>query len=161
MHACIEAAKRGDLRMLQMLRQKGVPWSVDVCEWAAEGGHLELLKSAVRNGCPWWGARTMCKAARRGDVAMQFCHESGFPLTKGVCEGAARGCQLAALAWLRERGCPWGVGTPTAAAANCDLEMLQFCAANGCRINAKSCLAALGDLPGKTARGCSPSTRTS
>ena len=28
----------------------------NICNWSAEGGHLEILKWARANGCPWDGS---------------------------------------------------------------------------------------------------------
>ena len=48
---------------------------------AAKGGHLEVLKWARANGCPWGNEKT--------------------------CTFAAKGGHLAVLKWARENGCPW------------------------------------------------------
>jgi hypothetical protein len=51
--------------MLQWARENGCPWGLgfsggfrsgreaETCEWAAKGGHLEVLQWARENGCPW------------------------------------------------------------------------------------------------------------
>ena len=38
--------------MLQWAREKGCEWDEETCEYAAEGGHLEVLRWARANGCP-------------------------------------------------------------------------------------------------------------
>ena len=48
------AAMRGKIEMLAHLRRaKGCKWDELTCAAAAEGGHLEVLKYAHENGCPW------------------------------------------------------------------------------------------------------------
>lgn len=50
------------------------------CAWAAEGGHLEVLKWAIENDCPW---------------------------DEQTCSRAAARDYLEVLKWLRTNGCPW------------------------------------------------------
>tara|TARA_B110000046_G_scaffold93492_1_gene101435 strand:- start:44 stop:256 length:213 start_codon:yes stop_codon:yes gene_type:complete len=42
----------GHLEVLKWARANGCPWDEDTCEAAAEGGQLEVLEWAVANGCP-------------------------------------------------------------------------------------------------------------
>jgi len=49
----MEAAKGGHLEVLKWARENGCPWDEWTCAYAAEGGHLEVLKWARENGCPW------------------------------------------------------------------------------------------------------------
>ena len=58
-----EAAKGGHLEVLKWARENGCPWDVGTCACAAEGGHLEVLKWARENGCPW--NEGTCACARR------------------------------------------------------------------------------------------------
>jgi len=46
---------------------------------AAERGHLDCLKYAHENGCPW--DLTCTKAAEKGgyDECLKYAHESGCP----------------------------------------------------------------------------------
>jgi hypothetical protein len=64
------AAKRGHLEVLKWARANGCPWTSDTCSYAAKGGHLQVLKWARANGCPWnWHAyRLACRKKRRGVV---------------------------------------------------------------------------------------------
>jgi hypothetical protein len=52
---CAAAATIGDLEGLKALRGEGgsFPWDEETCACAAYGGHLEVLKWARENGCPW------------------------------------------------------------------------------------------------------------
>jgi hypothetical protein len=100
-------AKSVDLvERLEMARQiKGWVEPRDLCKWSAHNGHLDVLKWARANGCPWnW--RTCAAAARNG--------------------------HLEVLQWARANGCPWGEWTCYGAADNGHLEVLQWARANGC-----------------------------
>lgn len=48
---------------------------------------------------------------------LEWAVAEGCPLDGGVCERAAQGGGVEALAWLRERGCPWDARTMVAAVA--------------------------------------------
>ena len=50
---CGVAARGGHLEVLKWARANGCPWDGRTCAFAAEGGHLEVLKWARANGCPW------------------------------------------------------------------------------------------------------------
>jgi hypothetical protein len=62
------------------------------------GGHLDLLKWARRNGCPW---------------------------NEGTCTSAAKNGDLVLLKWARRNGCPWEKDTCTFAAENGHLDIHQ------------------------------------
>jgi hypothetical protein len=47
---CTHVAKGGHLEVLKYAHENGCPWSLWVCAYAAEGGHLEVLKYAHENG---------------------------------------------------------------------------------------------------------------
>ena len=45
---------------------EGHPWSEEVCQAAAWGGHLDVLEWALEQGCPWdW--RVVVEAAALGE----------------------------------------------------------------------------------------------
>ena len=86
------AAKRGQLKSLQKLREKRCRWDVKTCNAAARGGHLKVLRWARHNRCPW---------------------------DKYTCQAAARGGHLEVLQWARQNGCPWDEKTWRLARSNC------------------------------------------
>ena len=65
MWTCAFAAEDGHLEILKWARANGCPWDEGTCEYAAHGGHLEGLKWARENGCPW-DELTLCVAAEKG-----------------------------------------------------------------------------------------------
>ena len=99
------AAKRGQLKSLQKLREKRCGWEVQTCMWAAKRGHLEVLQWARQNGCEW---------------------------DEDTCFMAAKGGHLEVLQWARRNGCPWDARTCQAAAREGHLEVLQWARQNGC-----------------------------
>ena len=101
------AAKLGRLTVLKNLLQRGKLKKVVVCESAAEGGHLETLKWARENDCPW-DERTCAFAAKGGHLeVLKWARESGCPWDGLTCTVAAKGGHLEVLKWLRANDCPW------------------------------------------------------
>ena len=75
-YTCSNVARNGHLEVLKWARKNGCPWDEWTCTYAALNGHLEVLKWARKNnGCPW---------------------------NKWTCENAARKGHLEVLKWLRE-----------------------------------------------------------
>lgn len=92
---------------------------IDICNNAAEGGHINILewaKSQFSN--PRWNENT--------------------------CSGAAEGGHLNVLQWLRsqEPPCPWNSDTCKNAAKRGHLDILQWAHANGCDWDSDVCLMA-------------------
>ena len=78
---------------------------LDVCYSAASEGHLEVLRWARSQGCPWDNDLT-CAAACNGHLKLlNWLIKEGCPYDKGECRGAAvRGGERArkVLEWLDE-----------------------------------------------------------
>jgi hypothetical protein len=58
------ASIHGQLHVLQYLQDVGCPLDAIICNWAAEGGHLDSLKYAHKHGC-LWDADTCCPCTMR------------------------------------------------------------------------------------------------
>ncbi|KAL6076959.1 Ankyrin repeat domain-containing protein [Balamuthia mandrillaris] len=111
-----------------------------LCRVWFQGGHLEVLKWARENGCPWDKTVFMMAAARGHLEVVKWAHENGCPWDKDVvCYFAAKGGNLEVLKWAREQGCSWGSDTTMAAARRGDLEMLKWAHENGCPWTADTC----------------------
>ena len=80
---------------------------------AAKNGHLDVLKWARTNGCPWNGC---------------------------TCANAALGGYLDVLRWARANGCPWDERTCSWAAECGHLDVLKWARANGCEWDYTDCL---------------------
>ena len=95
---CAAAARNGDLEELKALRAKNL---------RAMDGHLEVLKGARANDCPWHEEMCAC-AARNGHLeVLQWARANGCPWDEGTCARAAEGGHLEVLKWARENGCRW------------------------------------------------------
>lgn len=73
-------AARGHLEVLRRARKNRCPWDCRPCTRAAARGHLEVLKWARAEGCAW-STHTSVAAASYGHLEI--------------------------LKWLRAGGCPW------------------------------------------------------
>ncbi|CAB1118346.1 unnamed protein product [Ectocarpus sp. CCAP 1310/34] len=103
--SCSWAACRGDLHMLEWLRENDYPWDLagegGPCAGAARGGHLELIKWTRSKGCPW-NERTCAEAAKGGHLeVLQWARENGCDWNSETCAGAAWGQHLGVLRWAR------------------------------------------------------------
>jgi hypothetical protein len=118
------------LEMARLL--KGWVEPLDLCSWSAHNGHLEVLKWAWANGCPWneW---TCAHAAMNGHLeVLKWARANGCPWDWWTCANAASYGRLEVLKWARSNGCPWNVWTCQWAAMNGHLEVLKWALANGC-----------------------------
>ena len=52
-YTCASAAGNGHLDCLKYAHENGCPWDENTCAKAAINGHLDCLKYAHENGCPW------------------------------------------------------------------------------------------------------------
>ena len=103
-----EAVKKGYLSTLQHMHSRGrLSRKKYLCEDAARGGHLEVLKWARENGCPW--DERMCTYAAEGGhlEVLKWARENGCPWDEKMCWDAAYGGHLEVLKWARANGCPW------------------------------------------------------
>jgi len=62
---CTALARRGNLELLQLARERGCAWGAATCAAAARGGYLEVLQWCKYNGCPW-SEDTLSFASRGG-----------------------------------------------------------------------------------------------
>jgi hypothetical protein len=65
----------GHLEVLKWARENDCPWDEETCAFAAQVGHLDVLKWARENGCPW-------------NIVVVRAH-------------ATKGCHLEMVKWLR------------------------------------------------------------
>jgi hypothetical protein len=141
---CAAAARIGDLAELKALRAAKWPWRTGMlrtgtCDLAAWGGHLEVLKWARENDCPWdeW---TCMRAAEGGHLeVLKWARENGCPWGVETCAWAAQGGHLEVLKWLRENDCPWDECTCVHAAECGHMEILKWARENGCPWDWETC----------------------
>ena len=66
-----------DVRGMKNMRKCSIKW------------HLDCLKYAHENGCPW-NENTCAKAATNGHLdCLKYAHENGCPWDRNTCYGAA------------------------------------------------------------------------
>ena len=126
--ACEWAARAGCLPAIEWLRSEhGCPCGEDAVAAAAGGGHTELVRALVRNGCDadW---RTPAAAAEGGHLeCLRLVREElRLPWDELCAASAAGGGHLHVLRWAREAGCHWDGWTPAAAAAGGHIEVLEW-----------------------------------
>ena len=97
---CESAALGGHLEILRWARQHGFEWGVRTSSRAAAGGHLKVLKWLRENGCPW-DDDIGWFAAQNGHMdVLRWAHDTGCPLTEWTFAFAADGGRLDVLRWL-------------------------------------------------------------
>ena len=135
----------GSVERLAWAKERGCPWDEGTCYYAAEGGHLEVLKWAWER-CPW-DSRVCWSAARGGHLdVLRWAHEHWCPLGASTCMNAAlRGCLLM-LQYARENGCPWDSWTCANAAAGGHLEVLKWAREHHCPWTESTCTCAIRHL---------------
>ena len=165
---CRRAAELGWLSTLKNRLRRGILDKPSVCKSAAKFGHLEIVKWARENGCPWEEARctggeagaglsvpgprinylekinrikyTCAWAARRGHLeVLKWVRENGCPWDEKTCSWAAKGGHLATLKWARENGCPWDEETCANLAEGGHLETLKWAHENDCPWDDRTC----------------------
>ena len=132
---------QGNLMELGNLRAADCPWDDETCYFAAQFGHLNVLKWCRDNGCPW-DERTCAAAAENGHLeVLQWCRlpVNACRWDKNTCRCAARNGHLEVLQWCRKHGCPWDNDTCLFAARGGHLNVLQWCIENGCPWDALNC----------------------
>ena len=72
---CAQAAKHGQLGILQWARANDAPWDENTCAWASAHGHLKVLQWAWANDAPW-DERIWSWAGRAGhSEVLQWVYE--------------------------------------------------------------------------------------
>lgn len=74
-----------------------------------------LIGWRMPNGCPW-DIGVNLYAAQYGHLAvLKWLHSIGYSFDKWTCASAARIGHLDVVKWLHENGCPWDESTCTSA----------------------------------------------
>ena len=105
-------AALGSLETLMWLRGEGFdPLSAETFQFAAVGGHMNVVSWLASEKCPW-GEETCASAAEGGHLSvLKFLRSKGCPWNQWTCSNAAKEGHLEVLRWARnpEDGerCPW------------------------------------------------------
>jgi hypothetical protein len=120
------ALRSGHLEVLRWARHQGCPWDERGIAVAARNGHLEVLKWMRDNHCSW-NSQTCEMAARNGHLELlKFVREHDCPWDAKCCTAAARGGHLETLQWCRLHRCPWTADVITEAAKNNHLDLSSW-----------------------------------
>src|SRR5207248_7653027 len=78
-----------------------------ICEWAAFGGNLEVLKWARANGCDW-SSRTCMRAAQNGHLeVLKWARANGCKWDNSICVCADLNGHFDLSKWARTNGWKW------------------------------------------------------
>ncbi|CAB9503157.1 ankyrin repeat protein [Seminavis robusta] len=134
------AAQNGHLDVLKYAHDNGCPWHEYTCFYAAMGGHYDILEYAHTHGCRW-DSLTSHHAAAGGHIdCLKYAHENNCPWDANTCSLAAERGQLKALKFAHENGCPWDASTCSKAAKGGHLRILKYARENGCSWDEWTCI---------------------
>ncbi|AGO84727.1 Ankyrin repeat domain containing protein [Pandoravirus salinus] len=154
-------------------RQKVGAWEWDerTCTEAARGGHIDVLKWALANGCPHEDRAIYDAAARSGRLdVVEWVHAQGMRGSTHLWEYAVRSGSLDMLRWIDAHNADHCVHPDviyyhdkgivcTAAVRIGRIDILEWARTRGCAWTPKTCAAAAGAghinvLVWLRARGC-------
>jgi hypothetical protein len=139
---CAAAAEGGHLDVLRWLVAEGCRMTESTCTAAARTGKLHVLQWARANRCKWSAATCNAAAAAGHLTLLQWAHEHGCKWDESACAAAAGGGHKEVLQWARSNGCQWDEQTCIAAAKGGHLHVLQWAREQGCGWSADTCNAA-------------------
>lgn len=95
-------------------------------------GHLDCLRYAHENGCPWDDKACTCAALRGRLECLRYAHQNGCAWTTYTCSNASARGQLACLQYAHQNGCPWDERTCWEASTRGHPECLRYALEQGC-----------------------------
>ena len=102
-HDVLLAASKGLFYAMKFLIDKGIK-NYKITGNAAMNGHLDCLKYAHENGCPW-SENTCYSAARYGHLdCLKYAHKNGCSWTKETCIAATENNHVDCLKYAFENG---------------------------------------------------------
>lgn len=108
----LEAARHGDIALLEFVMEHGGTWDARVCAAAAEAGNLEMLQWARARGCTW-DCTTLEKA--RCPLCYAWAYDNGCPQPSTYRRPATN--VVAAVAGVKRRRTSVRVGVATASSS--------------------------------------------
>ena len=129
------AAEQGNLEMVKYCVANECPISTWACAYAADGGHLEVLKYLHEEAEAAWDLRTATWAAENGHLhILEYLVERKYDkYHEGACQLAANNGHLDCLKYLHETAkAPWNLWAVRYAHENNQTECLQYLLDNNC-----------------------------
>src|SRR5579872_1192098 len=159
--SCNDIARAGYLTVAKWAYFSGYKWNENACQFAAFGGHIEVLKWLdLRKKCglttlssePTWDrfdprldlygnsnrkdVEVCANAALGGHLeVLKWTREKYFNWDWKTCANAAMNGHLEVLKWARMKYCPWDYRTCEYATNYHHLEVLLWARQNGCQWN--------------------------
>jgi hypothetical protein len=137
-HICDSAAKGGHLHVIKWARERGFPWSEKTFHKAMMSKDGALLRWLYENGFPLSEEILCLGAVLLDSKTVQWMYEAGCPGNAMICAGAAKSGKLDLLQFLREKDCPWNEYVPLNAAYFGHLEVLKWAIENGCPLDSET-----------------------
>ena len=135
---CEIAAQCGQFNILKFGYSKGYNLK-NVCTYAVIGGHIDILKWARENGCPW-DETTIVSAIKNGHLDVtKFILEQECLYKGNICNCAITFGQLEMLIWLQSEGYKTDEFSGVIAAGNGQLNILKYLWSNGHPFNLNAC----------------------
>ena len=134
-YTIIAAAYQGNLEMVQYCVANQCPMDGRACAYAAESGHLEVLKYLHEEVKAPWGWRTAFFAAKNGHLhILEYLFERKYDkYSEAACVWAAQSGHLDCLKYLHETAkAPWNSLAVREAHRNNHSECLQYLLDNDC-----------------------------
>ena len=129
-----EAASQCYLEMVKYCVANGCHIDGRACAWAADGGHLEVLKYLREEAKAPWDSSTAARAAEKGHLhILEYLVERKYDEFEYACEYAAAFGHLDCLKYLHETAkVPWNEDAIREAHENNHPECLQYLLNNNC-----------------------------
>jgi hypothetical protein len=129
------AASQGNLEMVKYCVANKCPINMWSCAWAAQNGHLEVLKYLREEAKAPWDWRTAARAAQNGHLhILEYLVERKYDkYNELACRNAAENGHLDCLKYLHETAkAPWDSRAVREAHENKHPECLQYLLDNNC-----------------------------
>ena len=79
----------------------------DITAYASYHGHLDCLRYAHENGCPWYEFTTSNSSGKGYFECLKYAHENGCPWDKDTILFSAYKGHFDCLKYAHDNGCPW------------------------------------------------------
>ncbi|AVK76689.1 Ankyrin repeat domain containing protein [Pandoravirus macleodensis] len=124
--AClVPAAVHGHLDVIKYAHENGCPWHYGVCSAAEAYGQVDCLRYAHGAGCYWRGECDEAAGNGHTDV-LRYAKEKGLGRGEFACHYAAAGGHVDTLRYACENGWETCSATPTYAARRGHLDVLKY-----------------------------------